>query len=394
MASRPNERWAIDLIDMNRYSKQNKNYRYILTCIDHFSRYVWARPLKLKNSNDVTDAMRNICEKAGVYPHLLQRDNGGEFAGRLTTWLNNHDIKGIKTLSYSPQSNGLIENFNSQMRKMLRELMIRNNDMVWYDKLDLCCSIKNNQRNSTIKRRPIDVWKSAPCDRFERYKNRDVAINIKEKARRNVEKNTTQELQVGDYVRVKMSQLYSQVRKMIKDGDKKYVTVKYSPEIYVIDHVLKPDNEGYEKLRYTLVDLDGNPLKTQLKRNNPNKPRRQKRFFASDFIKIDSKDLPANLTHDDGGYKQRDGFDIHDALKLNVIQDEETEAKKPKKAKQAKQVRIKREPVPLEPREKSTRTRKPNSMLKDFVETNDKDEITKVLGGGFVFIGGVKHFLI
>ena len=36
LASRPNERWAIDLIDMNRYSKKNKDYRYILTCIHHF----------------------------------------------------------------------------------------------------------------------------------------------------------------------------------------------------------------------------------------------------------------------------------------------------------------------------------------------------------------------
>ena len=45
LADRPNSRWAIDLIDMQRYESKNRGYKYILTCIDHFSRYVWARPL-------------------------------------------------------------------------------------------------------------------------------------------------------------------------------------------------------------------------------------------------------------------------------------------------------------------------------------------------------------
>ena len=76
LATRPNERFAIDLIELERYEKYNKNYRYILTCIDHFSRYVWARPLKKKTSEEVKNAMEYIGQKAGVYPHILQRDGG------------------------------------------------------------------------------------------------------------------------------------------------------------------------------------------------------------------------------------------------------------------------------------------------------------------------------
>ena len=95
-------------------------------------------------------------------------------------------------------------------------------------------------------------------------------------------------------------------------------------------------------------------------------------------------------TDEDYKYKQNDGLDIHKALKLNVIEDKETEAKKPKPPKK---VRIKKEPVPVVPSEKPTRVRKPNQFLKDFVEINDDGEVTKVLGTGFVLIGGVKHFL-
>jgi hypothetical protein len=185
---------------------------------------------------------------------------------------------------------------------------------------------------------------------------------------------------------------------MVKDGEKKYIVVKYSPEIYVIDKILKPDREGYEKLRYTLKTLGGEPLLTQQKMNNPNKQRRQKRFFASDFIKIEREDMPDNITYtpsndtnEDNKYRQNDGLDIHAALKLNLVEDKETAARKPKPPKK---VRIKKEPVPIEPRELSSRIRKPNKfLLKDHVEINDKGEVTKILGEGFVIIGGMKHFL-
>ena len=184
---------------------------------------------------------------------------------------------------------------------------------------------------------------------------------------------------------------------MVKDGEKKYIVVKYSPEIYVIDKILKPDRDGYEKLRYTLKSLGGEPLLTQKKWNKPNKIRRQKRFFASDFVKIEKEDMPNNITYEpsdgtdeDAKYIQNDGLDIHKALKLNVVEDKETEAKKPKPPKK---VRIKKEPVPIKPRERSTRTRKPNQFLKGFVETDENDNITKVLGTGFVLIGGIKHYL-
>ena len=357
LASQPNERFAIDLIDMQRYASKNRGYKYILTCIDHFSRYVWARPLKNKTANDVSLALEDICQKAGVYPKIIQKDNGGEFQAETNEFMARHNIKSINTLSYSPQSNGLIENFNNQLRKMLREIMIRHNDLVWHNQLDLCCSIKNRQRNGTTKKRPIDVWEPTNFRRLRPMRNQEVAENIKAKAKENVLKNKTIEFNVDDFVRVKLSQLYSQVRKMIKDGDKKFIVVKYSPEIYQIDKILKPDNEGYEKLRYTLKTLDGQPLLTQQKMNNPNKPRRQKRFFASDFLKVSKEDVENNMN---------DGFTIHDALKLNVVRDEETEAKKPKKPRPP---RIEKEPAPIVQREKSNRIIIPNSMFRDFVDT-------------------------
>ena len=75
-----------------------------------------------------------------------------------------------------------------------------------------------------------------------------------------------------------------------------------------------------------------------------------------------------------------------------MVSDFETEAKKVKKPKKPV-VRIKREPQPIEPRERSSRIRKPNSMLKDFVETNERGEVTKELGGAIIG-GKIYHFII
>ena len=90
---------------MQRYQDRNRGFRYTLTCIDVYSRLIWARPLK-KAANDVTNATENICQTVGVYPHILQRDNGGEFAGELSDWMNQHVIKSVRTLSYSPNQMG------------------------------------------------------------------------------------------------------------------------------------------------------------------------------------------------------------------------------------------------------------------------------------------------
>ena len=106
----PNERWAIDLVDMKIYEKYNSGYKYILTCIDYFTKYVWAEPFKDTQSISVTDAMEKISNDANTIPKILQSDNGSEFKGELSEWAHQNKIGQIKTLSYSPTSNGLIEN--------------------------------------------------------------------------------------------------------------------------------------------------------------------------------------------------------------------------------------------------------------------------------------------
>jgi len=66
----PNYKWACDLIDMSLYSKQNKGNNYILTVIDHFSRYCFAVALKNKKPSSIVKAFKEIYEENKVYPNI------------------------------------------------------------------------------------------------------------------------------------------------------------------------------------------------------------------------------------------------------------------------------------------------------------------------------------
>ena len=54
------EIWAVDLVDMQSFSKFNDGIKYLLMVIDVFSKYGWIVPLKSKTGIDVADALNKI----------------------------------------------------------------------------------------------------------------------------------------------------------------------------------------------------------------------------------------------------------------------------------------------------------------------------------------------
>ena len=50
--------WAGDLLDMKKFSKENKGYMYILNIIYTCSKFVWADPIKNKNGITVSKAFK------------------------------------------------------------------------------------------------------------------------------------------------------------------------------------------------------------------------------------------------------------------------------------------------------------------------------------------------
>ncbi len=52
-----------DLVDISAHSKENDNIKLLLTSIDVFSKYTWARPLKNKTGKKVTKAFKFVQKK-------------------------------------------------------------------------------------------------------------------------------------------------------------------------------------------------------------------------------------------------------------------------------------------------------------------------------------------
>ena len=55
--------WAADLIDMQAFSKDNNEIKYLLTVIDIFSKFVWIVPLTRKIGQEVINAFSSILKQ-------------------------------------------------------------------------------------------------------------------------------------------------------------------------------------------------------------------------------------------------------------------------------------------------------------------------------------------
>ena len=52
-----NYQYSMDLVDLQKYSRINKGYRYILNIIDAFSKRVWSFPLKRKTGKEMATVL-------------------------------------------------------------------------------------------------------------------------------------------------------------------------------------------------------------------------------------------------------------------------------------------------------------------------------------------------
>ena len=70
--------WCSDLVEMQKFSKWNKGYRYLLMVLDIFSKYGWIVPLKDKKGESVAEAFKQIFSE-GRKPKRLWVDKGKEY---------------------------------------------------------------------------------------------------------------------------------------------------------------------------------------------------------------------------------------------------------------------------------------------------------------------------
>jgi len=119
--------YQADLVDLSSLSNFNNSYRYLLTCIDVFTKQTWAIPLRTKTGREVTAAFRKILATSDRNPRMLQSDKGTEFLNAIfQRMLAVNDIHWYSTENEDIKAS-IVERFNRTLKtKMSRYFTYKN----------------------------------------------------------------------------------------------------------------------------------------------------------------------------------------------------------------------------------------------------------------------------
>ena len=177
-----------DLVDVQSLSRYNKGFKYLLTCVDIFSKYAWVIPLKTKQGQELVKALRTILS-SGRKPLKLQTDKGTEFLNRqFQKFLRDNNIHFFTVNSGLKAS--VIERFNRTFKNKMYKYFTAKNTLSYIDVLPQLVSSYNNTYHRSIKMKPTQVKKANESKVWDTLYSGDVQKQVRFK------------FQVGDRVRI------------------------------------------------------------------------------------------------------------------------------------------------------------------------------------------------
>lgn len=98
LAKHINEIWCMDLAFVDKLASLNNGFRYLLVCVDVFSRFVRVQPMKTKDSKETLRAFLKMMKK-DCKPEKIWVDKGTEFAGSFKKMCQKESISIYSTMS-------------------------------------------------------------------------------------------------------------------------------------------------------------------------------------------------------------------------------------------------------------------------------------------------------
>lgn len=212
-----NNNYQIDLLIYDRY--EYNNYKYILCCIDVYSRYAQCKALTNREFPNIMSKLKEIFEVMGK-PKNINVD--GEFNTKeFNKYCSDNEINVYYSEPDQTNKNAIVERFNRSLAELLQRWRQGTNKYNWYSVLPKIVNNYNNTIHRTTKHTPKSIFNGKEF-------NEQTII-------RDVDK-----LQVGDKVRKKI------IKKIFDKND----VIKYSKTLYTISRI--------DKNKYYLIDEDGN----------------------------------------------------------------------------------------------------------------------------------------
>ena len=216
-----------DLIEYSQkgFRSANRGFTYILVFIDCFTKKVFARPLKKKNSTEMSNAIESILLSLDHFPNSLITDEGLEYYNRdVKNLLKKYAIHhySIKTKMKA----SMVERFNRTLKSRLEKYFYSEKTKNWVEVLDQFVSNYNDTFHRSIGMSPNNVTD----------KN---AKQVFQKLYPNIHLEVTPRLTVGDKVRILRE----------KTIFEKGYTKSWSDEIYTISKVKQAAGRVWYELK-------------------------------------------------------------------------------------------------------------------------------------------------
>ena len=148
------EIFSADLIEMPK----QKNYHFILTVIDCFTKFAFAIPLKNKTGSTITATFKTIFKTRK--PEKLWVDKGREFYNKtFLTFLSDKNISIYSTESELKAV--IIERFNRSLKELIEQELLTQELLGkprnWLDILPKVINTYNNRFHRSIQMTPIQA---------------------------------------------------------------------------------------------------------------------------------------------------------------------------------------------------------------------------------------------
>ena len=234
--------WEADLMFFTHptFTEENDGSLYILAMIDTFTKRVRMTSLKSKNTTEVINFVHNLFKESK--PKYLRVDAGGEFISNAFTKMcreNNVELY----IAMEPIKCAVIERFNRTFKRLLIQIMEKNNSLRWIDFSRQALDIYHSRRHRSLKMSPDEADEDTNHNKIlrenlKRYAKFDRKIYLKNQ-------------KPAKYKKGKFVKLFQKKGAFTK-GYVQNVTKEYF-EIYYVDRKLSKD-------RYYLKDLAGDKI--------------------------------------------------------------------------------------------------------------------------------------
>jgi transposase InsO family protein len=236
--------WECDLVDLQNISKFNDQYRYLLTVIDVFSKYLHAIPLKAKTGSAVAAAFKSIFNDPKYSKPIRRRplwvrtDRGKEFLNStFQTMLKQENIQ--FQLCRNPDIKcAVIERVHRTIRDKMYKYFTAKNTYRYLDVLPKFVKSYNGTVHSSIGMAPSRVRDSNVLAIWKRMQAKRSRIRV-----------TLPKFHMGQHVRISRSKM------LFAKGAERNYTVEIFRIIKVIRRKPRPV--------YELEDLNNTPIEGQ-----------------------------------------------------------------------------------------------------------------------------------